>query len=163
MSVFRSFLLVPVVALSFGVSAYAQENALAQTPADSSQPVGEESLSDEEIAFNERSAALGQRVLAVDEGMKSAARRAALDPTGARLELDDLQATFQAEMDTFIQDFLNFAATQFVGLPEDELALKRRIVENRAAELSTLPQAMRDRAEAAALVPPPPQDGPPTN
>lgn len=163
MSVSRSSLLVLIVALSFSGPAYAQENALAQPPADSTRPVGEESLSDEEIAFNERSSALGRRVLAVDEEMKSAARRAALDPLGAKLELDDLQATFQAEMDTFIQDFLNFAATQFVGLPEDELALKRKIVENRAAELSSLPQAMRDRAEAAAVPPPPPQNGPPAN
>ena len=163
MSVFRSFLLVPVVALSFSVSAYAQNNALAQPPADSTRTVGDETYSDAEIAFNERAAALGRRVLAVDEEMKSAARRAALDPTGARQELDDLQATFQAEMDTFIQDFLNFAATQFTALPEDELATKRKIAETRAAELASLPQAMRDRAEAAALVPPPPRDGPPTN
>ncbi|QTN20298.1 hypothetical protein HZ989_04315 [Brevundimonas sp. AJA228-03] len=163
MSVFRSFLLMPVVALSFGMPAYAQQDAPAQPAADSTRTVGDETPSDEEIAFNERSAALGRRVLAVDEAMKSAARRAVLDPTGAKQELDDLQATFQAEMDAFIQDFLNFAATQFTALPEDELATKRKIAENRAAELSSLPQAMRDRAEAAARLPAPPQDGPPTN
>lgn len=163
MSVFRSSILMLIMALSVNAPAHAQVNAQAQPPADPAPPVGEETISPEEVAFNERAAALGQRVLAVDEEMKSVARRAASDQFGAKLELDDLQASFQAEMDTFIQDFLNFAAGQFAALPEDELARMRTIIETRAAELASLPQAMRDRAEAAARRPPPPQDGPPTN
>lgn len=163
MSVFRSCLILLIAALSFGAPAYAQVTAPAQPLTDPAPPIDQETLSDAEIAFNERSSVLGQRVLAIDEEMKSAARRAALDPFGAKLALDDLQTTFQAEMDTFIQDFLNFAAQQFAALPEDEAAIKRRIVEDRVAELAALPQAMRDRAEAAARLPPPPQAGQPAN
>lgn len=133
------------------------------TPSEAPAEAVEETVSPEEAAFNERAAALGERVLAVDAQMKDAARLAALNPDAAKAELDAIQTRFQAEMDAFIQDFFNFAAQKFVTLPESEQQVLRTNVENRAGELATLPQAMRDRAEAAALLPPPSQIAPSPN
>lgn len=164
MAVLRPPLFFVIAALAFCAQAHAQVETPSQSLADAAPPVAEEALSPDELAFNERAAALGQRVLAVDEEMKSAARLAALDPVGAKEDLDELQASFQTEMDAFIQDFLDFAAGQFATLSEEELADKRRIIENNAGQLMGLPQAMRERAEAAALLPQPPSQAvPPAN
>lgn len=129
----------------------------AEPPAETVEAV-EETLSPEEAAFNERAAALGRRVLAVDTEMKDAARLAALNPEAAEAELDAIQTRFQAEMDAFIQDFLNLAAQKSMTLSETEQQTLRTNAENNAGELAGLPQAMRDRAEAAALLPPSSQD-----
>ncbi|WP_428151405.1 hypothetical protein [Brevundimonas sp.] len=168
-------LLLLIATLSVAAPARAQDAAAPATPAEAAttaeptapaEPAAEaveETVSPEEAAFNQRAAALGQRVLAVDTQMKDAARLAALDPDAAKAELDALQAGFQAEMDAFIQDFFSFAAQKLVTLPEDEQAVLRTNVENRAGELVALPQAMRSRAEAAALLPPPTQIAPSSN
>lgn len=132
----------------------AASNASSPSPEAPAEPV-EEAISPEEAAFNERSAALGRRVMAVDAEMKDAARLAALNPEAARAELDAIQTRFQAEMDAFIQDFFNLAAQKLVTLPETEQQTLRTNVEKRAGELASLPQAMRDRAEAAAQLPQP--------
>ena len=156
-------LLIAALSAAAPAMAEAQEALPPETPADADatiQPVTpaetvEETISPEEAAFNERAAGLGRRVLAVDTEMKDAARLAALDPEAARAELDAIQTLFQAEMDAFIQDFLNFAAQKLVTLSETEQQTLRTNAENNAAELASLPQAMRDRAEAAAQLPPP--------
>ena len=163
MSVRRLPLFLLIGALSAAAPALAQVEAPAAAPADAAAPAAEEPISPEEAAFNERSAELGRRVLVVDEEMKSAARLAALDPAVAKTALDDLQAGFQAEMEAFIQDFFSLAAVKLAALPEDEQSAFRTNIEQRAGELLTLPQAMRDRAEAAALLPPPSQTEPATN
>lgn len=159
-------LLLLIATLSVAVPAQAQDAAPPAPPAETapmaepaapSEPAAEaveETVSPDEAAFNERAAALGQRVLAVDTQMKDAARLAALNPDAAKAELDAIQTRFQAEMDAFIQDFFAIAAQKFVALPENEQAILRINVENRAGELASLPQAMRDRAEAAAALPP---------
>jgi|GEM_PF-5210827 len=127
----------------------AEAPAAAETAA---EPEAE--ISPEEAAFNERSAALGRRVLAVDAEMKDAARLTALSPDAAKAELDAIQTRFQAEIDAFIQDFFALAAQKFMSLPEAERATLRTNVENTAGQLQSLPQAMRDRAEQAALAGP---------
>lgn len=168
-------LILLIAALSIAAPARAQDAPRAEVPAEAAATVeaapqpdtttdaAEEAISPEEAAFNERSAALSRRVLAVDEEMKSAARLAALDPQVAKAALDDIQTAFQAEMDAFIQDFFNLAAQKFTALPEAEQQTLRTNVENTAGQLATLPQSMRDRAEAAALLPPPSQVAPSSN
>ena len=169
MTRFSPSLLLLTAILSVAVPAQAQD---AQPPATPAEPAAtiepsspseppaeavEETVSPEEAAFNERAAALGRRVMEVDTEMKDAARLAALNPEAAEAELDAIQTRFQAEMDTFIQDFFNLAAQKLVTLSEAEQQTLRTNVENRAGELASLPGAMRDRAEAAALLPPPSQ------
>lgn len=165
MSFVSPFLLI--AALSLAAPAFSQDAPASEAPAAAvastqtapetapeETAAAEEPISPEEAAFNERSAALGQRVLAVDEEMKSAARLAALDPVVAETALDDLQSGFQAEIDAFIQDFFNLAGEKYARLPAEEQEAFRNGVEHMAAQLSILPQSMRDRAEAAALLPP---------
>ncbi|OYX58086.1 MAG: hypothetical protein B7Y86_03495 [Brevundimonas subvibrioides] len=167
-----SFLSLPLFLLIGVLSSSPQTEAPASPPAEvapateaaTAPNAGPEEVaapvSPEEAAFNERSAALGQRVLAVDAQMKDTARLTALNPDAAKAELDAIQTGFQAEIDAFIQDFFNLAAQKFATLPEAEQQTLRTNVENTAGQLATLPQAMRDRAEAAALLPPPPEAAP---
>ncbi len=155
--------LLLIAALSQSAPVQGQDAPPTETPAaaaetataDAAEAPAEEELSPEEAAFNVRSAALGQRVLAVDEEMKSTARLAALDPVVAETALNDLQSGFQAEIDAFIQDFFNVAGEKYARLPADEQEAFRNGVEHTAAQLSILPQSMRDRAVAAAALPPP--------
>jgi len=156
-----SLLILAISAVSFVGLAHTQaltpegssSDVTPSSSAPGSQTNAEETISPEEVAFNRRSAALGQRVLEVDAQMKAAARLAALNPDDAKMQLNEIEANFQAEIDAFIQDFISFAAQKEVSLSEEERLSQRRGVENMAAQLVTIPESMRWSAEVAAALP----------
>ncbi|MBU2379944.1 MAG: hypothetical protein KJ824_12325 [Alphaproteobacteria bacterium] len=140
-------LLAATVAISTPV--LAQDTPTAAAPADEAA-VADEAISPEEAAFNERSAALGRRVLEVEAEMKAAARTAAADPEAAEAQLDRLETGFQVEMDAFIRDLIGFAAWKEASLSPDEREAQRRGVEGMVVQLAVVPESLRRSAEAAA-------------
>lgn len=155
---------LPVLSLSLALllatvptASFAQDQApalpSAEAPATEVAPAEAEVLSPEEIAFNERSAALGQRVLDYDAQLKDAARLASLDAEGTRAALDTIQAAFQAEIDAFLTDLIDFAVWKEPSLTPEAREAQRRGIEGIVPQLASLPQAAHEKAEADARSP----------
>lgn len=153
----RSLSLTLVLLATNPAVSLAQDDSVAP-PASESQaaettepaPTEEEALTPEEIAFNEKSAALGERVLAYDAELRETARLAALDAESTREQLDAIQARFQNDVDAFLTEFIAFAMWKEALLTPEERDAQRRGVESVVGQLAALPQAARERAEAAA-------------
>lgn len=122
-----------------------------------------EQISPEEQAFNARSAAMGERVTAYSAELRAAADRLASTPDAMRAELDRLQAQFQAEMDEFVQAFIDFSSWKESQLTIEERDRQRQGVMAMVPQLGAVPASVRQQVETAALAPAaPPSTAPQT-
>ena len=140
---------IALLALSApAVSQDAAEPASSEAQAGAAAAVSPEEISEEEAAFNRRSAAMAERVQAYDAEFKTVARELSADSEARRVHLDDIQARFQAEIDVFVQDFIDFAVLKEAVLSNEERQRQRDGVLAMVPLLGSLPASLRQLAEA---------------
>lgn len=150
-------LLTGIALLALSAPAMGQDGAVPSLPEAQAAPAEAatpEEISEEEAAFNRRSAAMAERVQAYDAEFKTAARELSADPDALRNRLDDIQARFQAEMDVFVQDFIDFAVLKEADLSDEERQRQRDGVLAMVPQLGSVPSSLRQQAEAAAAAGP---------
>ncbi len=125
-------------------------SAAAEAPVPVTEAGPADAISEEEAAFNAQSAAMSERVQAYDAEFKTVAHELAAEPEALHARLEDIEARFQAEMDAFIQAFIDFSVVKEAELTQEERQLQRDRVLAMVPQLGSVPSSLRHQAEAAA-------------